>query len=116
MFMTSRLANAVQLLDPPCSHGDRARYRVWAPRAASLALELNGEQVSMYREDGGWWSADPQMRPGDRYGFKVNGGPPLPDPRSARQPSGVHGLSEVIDHAAYRWTDTRWQAPPLSAA
>ena len=88
---------------------------MWAPRAASLVLEVNGERCRMDRDDRGWWAADRPIRPGDRYGFVVNGAGPFPDPRSQRQPSGVHGLSEVVDHARYVWADTRWQAPPLSA-
>ncbi|MEO7271528.1 MAG: malto-oligosyltrehalose trehalohydrolase, partial [Vicinamibacterales bacterium] len=87
---------------------------MWAPRASSLVLEVNGESVSMHGGPDGWWSADRQMRPGDLYGFVVNGSGPFPDPRSVRQPSGVHGLSEVIDHTSYAWSEMRWQAPPLS--
>ena len=44
------------------------------------------------------------------YAFVVDGGDPLPDPRSAWQPFGVHGPSRTVDHASFRWTDDRWQA------
>jgi len=69
----------------------------------------------MERDARGWWTADQEMRPGDLYGFVVDGRGPFPDPRSQRQPAGVHGPSEVVDRASYEWTDTRWQAPPLAA-
>ena len=32
------------------------------------------------------------------------------------QPHGVHGESRVVDHAAFAWSDSGWQAPPLSSA
>ena len=48
--------------------------------------------------------------------FSVDGGEGTPDPRSAFQPHGVHGPSQLIDHARFQWTDERWQARPLSSA
>ena len=32
---------------------------------------------------------------GTRYAFAVDGGDPVPDPRSLRLPDGVHGWSQV---------------------
>jgi maltooligosyltrehalose trehalohydrolase len=60
----------------------------------------------------GWWTAEAEGRD---YAFAVDGADPLPDPRSPWQPHGVHGPSRVVDHAAFRWTDAGWQAPPLAA-
>jgi maltooligosyltrehalose synthase len=34
---------------------------------------------------------------GDRYRYSVDGGQPLPDPRSRWQPDGVHGSSALVD-------------------
>ena len=51
------------------------------------------------------------------YGFRLDDDPGIyPDPRSAWQPNGVHGLSRVYDHKAFAWQDERWQAPPLASA
>ncbi len=36
------------------------------------------------------------------YGFAVDDGPVLPDPRSRRQPDGPDGLSAVVDQARTR--------------
>ena len=91
-------------------------YRVWAPRAQRLALHVGGEAVDMRREDRGWWRSDRVMRPGDRYGYAVDGSAPLPDPRSECQPSGIHGLSQCIDRDAFAWADGAWQPPPLASA
>ncbi len=113
--MNSRSVLVTQLLDQGSSHQGNTPYQVWAPRASTLTLEVNGERCTMHRDDRGWWIADRRMSDGDRYGFVVDGRGPFPDPKSQRQPAGVHGLSEVVDHARYVWTDTRWQAPPLSA-
>jgi maltooligosyltrehalose trehalohydrolase len=53
---------------------------------------------------------------GTDYRFVVDGGEPLPDPRSRWQPAGVHGPSRVLDTRTFAWTDAGFQAPPLSAA
>jgi maltooligosyltrehalose trehalohydrolase len=66
---------------------------------------------------GGWFAVDdPDATAGDRYGFALDGGTPLPDPRSSSQPDGVHGLSEVVDHGAFAWTDGDWHGAPLASA
>jgi maltooligosyltrehalose trehalohydrolase len=92
-------------------------FRVWAPRAQRVELAIDGRNVAMQAEEGGWFHAeDEQARPGSRYGFRLDGGDPLPDPRSPSQPDGVHGLSEVVDHAAFVWHDAHWHGLPLSAA
>src|SRR5262245_33172544 len=71
----------------------------------------------MRRDDRGWWAREaPAAGHGTDYRFAVDGGEPLPDPRSPWQPDGVHGPSRVVDHARFRWRDARWQPPPLSAA
>jgi maltooligosyltrehalose trehalohydrolase len=67
-------------------------------------------------EEGWWWADVSDARPGTDYAFALDGGPPLPDPRSPWQPQGVHGASRLVDHDAFRWTDAGWQAPPLGSA
>jgi maltooligosyltrehalose trehalohydrolase len=57
----------------------------------------------------GWHAGGPELAHGDRYGFSLDGGPPLPDPRSGWQPDGIDGLS-AVDHAgAHRWGDADWR-------
>lgn len=87
---------------------------VWAPSAGQVTLHLAGEQLSMRRDSQGWWHGpETAARPGTRYGFSLDGSPPLPDPRSAYQPDGPHGLSETVDHDAFPWTDRNWRGVPL---
>jgi maltooligosyltrehalose trehalohydrolase len=88
-------------------------YRVWAPKARAIEVEIDGSRMAMTRGEGGWWSA---AGPAGTYGFAIDGGEALPDPRSAWQPDGVNALSRVVDHAAFFWTDSAWQARPLSSA
>lgn len=69
--------------------------RVWAPRPARVAIELDGVVHPMRPAGGGWWSG-PELAPGARYGFLLDDDPvPRPDPRGRRLPDGVHGLSEA---------------------
>lgn len=68
----------------------------------------------MDSRENGWWSAPAPPHPFD-YAFRLDGGKPLPDPRSPHQPDGVHGRSRSVDHSAFSWTDSRWQAPPLAS-
>jgi maltooligosyltrehalose trehalohydrolase len=93
-------------------------FKVWAPKAEALSVEVNGQPFSMQKMKNGWWQREiGSALAGMDYGFLVNGaGPAVPDPRSAWQPHGVHGPSRIVDHAAFSWTDAAWQAPPLSSA
>jgi maltooligosyltrehalose trehalohydrolase len=64
----------------------------------------------------GWWTG-PDLPPGTDYAFLLDDGDePLPDPRSRRQPEGVHGPSRVYDDTAFSWTDDGWRGRDLTAA
>jgi maltooligosyltrehalose trehalohydrolase len=92
-------------------------FHVWAPKAKRVELEIGGERLPMSAAENGWWSpGTASVQPGTDYAFVLDGGKPLPDPRSPWQPHGVHSPSRTVDHSAFPWTDRRWQAGPLSAA
>jgi maltooligosyltrehalose trehalohydrolase len=92
-------------------------FAVWGPEPGSVELQLDGRRLPMTRDERGWWRVDADAAPGADYGFIVNGQePPLPDPRSAWQPAGVHGLSRLVDHGDFAWTDAGFRAPPLAAS
>ncbi len=96
-----------------------SELRVWAPNARAVAVQLGARRVAMEPDTGarGWWQVnDPEAIAGCDYAFIVDGEEPLPDPRSAWQPDGVHGPSRIADHTAFAWTDRNFQAPPLSSA
>lgn len=90
---------------------------VWAPRADAVVLRVAGTDADrpMVRGDDGWWHADAELRDGDRYGFVIDGADRArPDPRSRRQPLGVHELSAVFDPSAHEWADARWTGRQLA--
>ncbi|UGY94220.1 malto-oligosyltrehalose trehalohydrolase [Streptomyces gobiensis] len=85
-------------------------FEVWAPQAKQVSLQLHSRDAQeqprpMERDPArtGWWHTTAPAEPGTRYGFALDGGPALPDPRSRRQPDGPDGLSAVVDHGAYTW-------------
>jgi len=91
-------------------------FRVWAPDARQVDAEIAGQRHPMVRTDdpGGWWELDaPDVGDGADYVFGLDGGDPLPDPRSLRQPFGINGVSRVYDHSAFGWTDRGWRGGPL---
>ncbi|MER6367585.1 malto-oligosyltrehalose trehalohydrolase [Streptomyces mirabilis] len=93
------------------------RFEVWAPEADRMTLHCAGATHALERdpERAGWWTGDADARDGTRYGFAVDDGPVLPDPRSRRQPDGPDGLSAVVDQARYAWR-TEWAGRPLPGA
>jgi maltooligosyltrehalose trehalohydrolase len=94
-----------------------AVFRVWAPGAGKVEVEIDSRPVEMKRGERGWWEAEvEEAGHGTDYAFRLDGGIPLPDPRSMWQPSGVHGPSRVCDHSRFLWTDKNWQTPPLRSA
>lgn len=93
------------------------RLSVWAPRARNILVEIEGKRLEMSQAEGGWWQVESELaEPGADYAFIVDDSKPLPDPRSYRQPFGVHGPSRVLDHNRFTWQDKGWQPPPLSSA
>ena len=90
------------------------RFRVWAPGRRTVKLVADGRTLAMAPADQGWWEvSDESAGAGTRYGYSLDGGEVRPDPRSASQPGGVLGLSEVVDQAAYSWTDGGWKGRGL---
>ena len=93
------------------------KFRVWAPIPKQVELALGKNHLPMKRGEEGWCSlAAEAARPDSDYGFVLDGEGPFPDPRSPWQPDGVHGLSQLVDQAAFEWTDAGFNAPPLSKA
>jgi maltooligosyltrehalose trehalohydrolase len=104
-------SSAVENIDQATSEP----MRLWAPLAESVLLRAAGTDTPMTREAEGWWVADRVVSDGDTYGFLLNGEDrPLPDPRSRRQPHGVHELSQGFDPASHVWTDQAWTGRQLA--
>jgi maltooligosyltrehalose trehalohydrolase len=94
-----------------------SEFKVWAPRAKGVELETDGQRMDMRESGGGWWKLDvASAGPGTDYAFRLDGGPPMPDPRSPWQPHGPMKPSRTVDHGEFEWTDRHWQSRPLSSA
>ncbi|MGM7649111.1 malto-oligosyltrehalose trehalohydrolase [Nocardia sp. JW2] len=93
------------------------QFRVWAPEASAMRLQLEGVVHPMRRNGGGWWSVRADADQGAEYGFLIDDDPTvLPDPRSPRQPNGVHALSAVHDLDTAVWTDQSWTGRQLAGS
>ncbi|WP_267242324.1 malto-oligosyltrehalose trehalohydrolase [Streptomyces sp. PR69] len=92
-------------------------FEVWAPKAEErVSLWLEGVELPMERRSGGlegWWNVQAGAAAGARYGFSLDGGPVLPDPRSRRQPDGPDGPSAVVDQDSHIWR-AAWAGRPLT--
>ncbi|CAN5141584.1 malto-oligosyltrehalose trehalohydrolase [soil metagenome] len=103
----------------PLPHGDgTVTFRVWAPRAARVHLVLDDAEHALEPAAPGWFARRLTAAGGDRYGFRLDGGPLRPDPASLRQPDGVHQPSALVDSSAFAWSaaEATWRPPPLAGA
>lgn len=98
-------------LGPHFVRGDRWRFCVWAPFAATVDLRILGAEehhVPMHGDDAGYFTVEVAgLHPGMRYLYRLNGGEERPDPASRLQPHGVHGPSEIVD-PSFDWSDGGW--------
>ena len=81
-------------------------------------LELDGRSVELTAGTHGWFEVRTEAEHGQRYGFRLDGGPLRPDPASRWLPDGVHDRAALVDPAVLR--DLRptaeFRAAPMSAA
>jgi maltooligosyltrehalose trehalohydrolase len=90
-------------------------FAVWAPTPDTVRVDVDGTVSPMTRGEDGWWRATVDAAPDARYGFLVDHDPtPLPDPRSARQPDGVHDRSQLWEPPAR--ADDSWAGRPVDGA
>jgi maltooligosyltrehalose trehalohydrolase len=94
-----------------------AEFAVWAPNPENVRLDLDGALYPMRRGQDGWWRASVDAAPDARYGYLLDDdSTPLPDPRSPRQPDGVHERSQLWQPAAETWTDGDWAGRSVQGA
>jgi maltooligosyltrehalose trehalohydrolase len=77
--------------------GAQTTFRVWAPEARSLAVDLGDAVHPMTQARDGVHEASLRAEPGQDYRFTLDEGAPLPDPCSRFQPEGLRGASRVVD-------------------
>ncbi|MDT4941647.1 MAG: maltooligosyltrehalose trehalohydrolase [Pseudonocardiales bacterium] len=89
---------------------------VWAPNASVVRIRAGGTDEPMQANADGWWTG-PALPADTDYAFLLDEqDEPLPDPRSRRQPEGVHGPSRTYDDTAYAWQDADWRGRDLAGA
>ncbi len=91
----------------------RTAFGLWAPRASSVEIVVDGDRTPMAPEGGGWWRVVTEAVHGTRYAFALDDGEPLPDPASRWLPDGVHAPAAVLDPARIAVED-RFVAPPVT--
>lgn len=92
-------------------------FEVWAPLPSSVRLHVDGAVHTMQRDHQGWWRATVPAAPGARYGYLLDDDETvLPDPRSPRQPDGVHAPSRLHTLDPQQWTDQRWTGRQLAGS
>src|SRR5947208_1364294 len=91
-------------------------WRVWAPKARAVDLVLRGPSdgsLPLQPEGGGYFSrSEPDVPEGQRYAFRLDGGPERPDPCALWQPDGVHRRSAVYSPERFAWGDGGWPGVP----
>lgn len=99
------------------SPGVGTEFTVWAPNAERVELvhfSIEEQIFPLAKDAHGYWSGCmAEAGPGSRYMYRLNGKMDRPDPASRSQPEGVHQASEVVDHAAFPWTDKAWMGMPM---
>ena len=112
------------------AHDDaRPDFAVWAPLPDRVRLwtrpaatpEAEPRVTDMVRAEDAWWDPVEDVDvPADGeidYGYLLDDDPtPRPDPRSRRQPYGVHDVSRVYDPSRYAWGDRRWTGRQLAGS
>jgi maltooligosyltrehalose trehalohydrolase len=91
---------------------------VWAPYAEAVRLAVGDDVQEMKRDQDGWWQPTGEFPTGEvDYGYLLDDSTQvLPDPRSRRQPDGVHGRSRWYDAGSFPWTDQDWAGRELEGS
>ena len=89
----------------------RTRFRLWAPDAAQVRLEVDeGVIRPMQALSDGWHQLVCTAPAGTRYRYLLPQGLRVPDPASRLQQGGdVHGASVVVDPCGYAWRYADWR-------
>ncbi len=96
---------------------ERVRFKVWAPFARTVAVELMDDgRAPMPMEPAGqgyFEKVVAKIGPGARYRYRLDDRASRPDPASRFQPEGVHGPSGIVDPESFPWSDGSWRGLPL---
>jgi maltooligosyltrehalose trehalohydrolase len=99
-----------------------ADVRVWAPRCETVTFVLESgagesKETPLAAEPDGYFAGFvAEVGAGTRYRLRLDQGAAYPDPASRFQPDGPHGPSEIVDPAAFVWSDGDWDGVGLRGA
>jgi maltooligosyltrehalose trehalohydrolase len=93
-----------------------ARFRLWAPSAKEMTLELGEATFPMEAEADGWFATEQRATAGVTYLYRMADGLAIPDPAARQQAGDVHDASAVIDPCSYAWKNTGWMGRPWHEA
>ncbi|MCE5984320.1 malto-oligosyltrehalose trehalohydrolase [Pseudomonas sp. LF19] len=94
-----------------------ARFALWAPDAQRVEVEFEaGPREPLQAQADGWFVGRLACKAGSRYRYRIDAEQTVADPASRYQPEGVHGPSELVDQAAYRWQHPNWHGRPWHEA
>ncbi len=97
---------------------NKVSFNIWAPRVNELSVRIvSGSRkgdIPLEKDPMGYFRcSEVNACAGDRYLYLLNGNAAYPDPASRFQPDGVHGPSEIVDPAEFKWRDNDWKGLPL---
>ncbi len=91
--------------EEPCATQKAGRDRGRRPQPP----RSSGPSERPLGEDGYHSAIVPEATDGMYYGFRLDGDSRLlPDPASRFQPDGPEGLSQIVDHRGFKWSDAHW--------
>jgi maltooligosyltrehalose trehalohydrolase len=93
---------------------NETHFRVWAPKAKTLAVVSDNKTYPLTSEAGGYFAGSAHCGAGARYKLQIGDGAAFPDPASRFQPEGPHGPSCVVDPFSFQWTDATWRGVKLA--
>src|SRR3954465_1238374 len=97
----------------PGAEGPRTQFRIWAPDAERVLLEVEQHAPQQMNAKGdGWHEVVAPVGAGARYRFRVSPELAVPDPASRLQAGDGHDPSVVVDPRAYPWQHADWQGRP----
>lgn len=86
-------------------------FAVWAPFLSTVSLKIVSPYkkiIPMKKDHRGYWKTTiDDLTENVSYYYRLDDVKDRPDPASHYQPEGVHGPSQVIDHA-FNWEDKDW--------
>jgi maltooligosyltrehalose trehalohydrolase len=88
-------------------------FRLWAPSASRLELQLDGSSpLALPETEDHRRSVVAKTGAGARYAFRIDGKSSVPDPASRCQDGDVADFSMVTDPTSYRWQCSDWKGRP----